>query len=345
MKLMGGEIYFVGEIDPRTGRETPFTKVGLVRQNDLRSTNDRVREHQTGNPRELTIFKIIQTPVVERVETFLHGRFAPSRISGEWFSFDGDLRATAIKEAAGLARTAKKAESILADAEELRSMASSDRIARATKRSTEIHRRLLALRADDKRLSAVENQLKETLVAAREAGVDVTQFLVSQLRQASEKFDEKAFMESHPKIWNSFLIDKMGIQGSFRLTKLKDGDTKVPTSNKSIPELVSSLESLLARGISDPKRAAKAHLSYLDLLTLWAVVDWETDLLEAEARVLCGKASGIEGLFTWKRTASTTQTLDKAALERERPELYEKFLTRSKQTTAHVLAKDLNYRL
>lgn len=68
-------------------------------------------------------------------------------------------------------------------------------------------------------------------------------------------------------------------------------------------------------------------------------------LAQADAKAIYGSAAGVNELCTWNRKRVTTETLDKATLKRERPEMYERFLMPSKPTTAHVLAKDLNYRL
>ena len=64
MILTPGEIYFLGEKDLKTGENSPFVKIGLVRENESRGTADRLKDHQTGNPRLLHIVKIVKTPLV-----------------------------------------------------------------------------------------------------------------------------------------------------------------------------------------------------------------------------------------------------------------------------------------
>ena len=65
MILTGGEIYFLGERDLKSGKDTGFVKIGLVREKDARDTESRLKEHQTGNPRLLHVVKVVKTPVVE----------------------------------------------------------------------------------------------------------------------------------------------------------------------------------------------------------------------------------------------------------------------------------------
>lgn len=77
-----GEIYFIRE-HLGTGF-SEFTKIGLVREKDGRSSADRIKEHQTGNPRPLESIKEVSTVFVSAVENTLHREFAlscwPSRI-------------------------------------------------------------------------------------------------------------------------------------------------------------------------------------------------------------------------------------------------------------------------
>jgi hypothetical protein len=82
-----GEIYFIGEKDLRTKELTQYFKVGIVRENSnnqSRDSTDRLSEHQIGNPRELYIESVVQTELVESVETLLHKQFAPLGVRGEW---------------------------------------------------------------------------------------------------------------------------------------------------------------------------------------------------------------------------------------------------------------------
>ena len=57
MVTSAGELYFLRETDYVTGQLTPFTKIGIVR--DGRGSADRLRDHQTGNPRTLVLHSVI----------------------------------------------------------------------------------------------------------------------------------------------------------------------------------------------------------------------------------------------------------------------------------------------
>lgn len=86
-----GEIYFIRERDLLSHGTTNYVKVGLVREKDDRGSEERLLEHQTGNPRELFIHKVVKTPAVSAIEGLLHGLFAAHRVSGEWFDFQPDV--------------------------------------------------------------------------------------------------------------------------------------------------------------------------------------------------------------------------------------------------------------
>ena len=67
METTKGEIYFIREME--AGQLTEHTKIGLISYKKDRSSNDRLPEHQTGNPRKLVISHVVVTDCVTAVET------------------------------------------------------------------------------------------------------------------------------------------------------------------------------------------------------------------------------------------------------------------------------------
>jgi hypothetical protein len=86
LKLTAGEIYFIGEKDLKSGIDTSYFKIGIVRDGAKgpRTSDERLLEHQTGNPRKLFLRNVVKTPAVEEIETRVHRIFAPLRVHGEW---------------------------------------------------------------------------------------------------------------------------------------------------------------------------------------------------------------------------------------------------------------------
>jgi hypothetical protein len=97
MKLTPGEIYFIGEKDLKTGLNTSYCKIGIVRDGAKgpRSSDERLLEHQTGNPRKLFLRDIVVAPAVEEIETRVHRIFAPLRVNGEWLELSDEQYAEA----------------------------------------------------------------------------------------------------------------------------------------------------------------------------------------------------------------------------------------------------------
>ena len=65
---------------------------------------------------------------------------------------------------------------------------------------------------------------------------------------------------------------------------------------------------------------------------------------EAQLKVMCGAAPGIEGLCTWSRRENTGLSFDKGALKGQQPELYADYEKPATTSESHVLAKDSGYR-
>ena len=87
-----GFIYFMTEKDLFGYACGPYVKIGLVKGNDDgRSSFDRRKEHQTGNPREIVIEEEIKTKAqVSTLESLIHQRLAKYRIHGEWFNYSDE---------------------------------------------------------------------------------------------------------------------------------------------------------------------------------------------------------------------------------------------------------------
>lgn len=79
-ELNGSNVYFITDGD--------FVKIGKAN-----NVKKRLRILQTGNPKHLSIMKIIEcedcTKAYE-IESFLHKIMKPLRVNGEWYRLEGD---------------------------------------------------------------------------------------------------------------------------------------------------------------------------------------------------------------------------------------------------------------
>ena len=96
IKLTKGQLYFLREKDYLTGEISRYVKIGLVR--NQKETEERISEHQTGNPREIYNYCSIESPFVEHLETLIHYRLAEKWIIGEWLDLNENEIEQAIKE-------------------------------------------------------------------------------------------------------------------------------------------------------------------------------------------------------------------------------------------------------
>ena len=81
-----GEVYFIGERDRSTGKLTENVKIGMVGAKG--DSGERLKQHQTGNPRDLVLHHVVETPAPFWVENGLHQRLNGLRVRAEWHKLD-----------------------------------------------------------------------------------------------------------------------------------------------------------------------------------------------------------------------------------------------------------------
>ena len=344
MILTPGEIYFLGEKDLKSGEDSPFVKIGLVRENESRGTADRLKDHQTGNPRLLHIVKIIKTPLVERVETILHGMYATSRVSGEWFNFTGVTVENAIAEANSLAKSAKNNIQTFIDAEEFKKKKSTSKTIQSTPEITRWYNDYLRCNFQLKQCDDLIKLIQRTLLEALKNDLDVKNLLDVQKRKPISKFDEAGFKKKYPRLWNEFVIINKEMKHRFTWTKSKDLKLDLQKLNSGLHDLIAETASLTKSGIVRESTAQKLQHNYLRALTIQAPLGWKTEIAEANVKVACGSAAGIENVCAWPRTIEERSKIDKDALRVKHLKKYEEFSSQSSGSEAAVLAKDRGFR-
>lgn len=338
-----GELYFVGEKDPKSGKDTGFVKIGIVREKEGRDTSYRVKEHQTGNPRLLHVVHVITTPFVERLETTLHALFAPYRMSGEWFLLEPEQLQQVIDVAGKFSRDVMKAKDVFAEAEILKKTKSQLKTALPTAQDVKMHRQIVELRSQTSYIKNLSSVVTQVLEGLHLAGVDCGHILTLQERQASERFNENAFKERYGKVWEKYLVEVKTMSGSFRVVDPKANRPSATDLNPNL-EVISKKVMKLADGTqSNNSRIKNLHKTYLELLALQAPLDWELAIVEDKARVRVGKLSEVEGLFTWKREYVIKESLDKSALKTNEPKKYAEFVSMVSSKSALIVAKDRGF--
>jgi len=341
--VMAGELYFLGEIDLRSQSMTPFVKIGIVKESQDRDTAKRLKEHQTGNPRRIVEIAIIGTSRVERIETLLHQTFAPVGVGGEWFELGGDRLTDAITHAQNLADSMTGAEETLRLAEGLNDHLSHGEPLKSDESLVAHHRRCLELRAVSKAIDSAQTLVKNALGEAASNGIDVSRFVQVIRREASPAFDKKAFQLAHPEEWMEFQVEYMRADKRFLPARDPSLDLSVERLAPVVARLASEVETTIDSGTSDIDSIAHLHSLSLDLLREGAAIDFEADRVEAELKVACGEAPGIEGICSWKRVMIPDTKLDVKALAEQHPELHQRYLTPKSPVISINVARNRNY--
>lgn len=81
-----GEIYFIHTIDQASGDSHGYYKIGIVRNE--RDSDQRIKEHQTGNPHRIVPYRILNTKAPMLIEGMLHAKYSEHQVSTEWFKFE-----------------------------------------------------------------------------------------------------------------------------------------------------------------------------------------------------------------------------------------------------------------
>jgi hypothetical protein len=339
-----GEVYFLGELELGGAARTPFVKIGLVRSNAKnRTTEDRLTEHQTGNPRQIVELAVLKTAEADRVETLLHKSFAPWRVSGEWFDLQNDRLDEVLAEGERIVSLVSAESDLQAQAKALEVVPSEGEKLPASPTSQEAAMRAVISKRGLKLIGETEDRVVAALITASRAGRDVTRYLAVQVKDKAATFDTTRFKKDHPDLYASLATSKTSWSKTFVTAKMTDLGLDDAALDPELRDLCDRIDSAAA-AVETSGPPSGLHELYLELLHFDARYDLELRAAEAQLKVLCGTAPGIEGLCTWNRRENTGLSFDKDALRDQQPELYAEYEKPATTSESHVLAKDSGYR-
>lgn len=191
LEVTAGEIYFIGETDVRSGTETEYRKIGLVKDNGKDRVSDRVGEHQTGNPRRLFLIQAVKTACVSTVENRLHRAHAAKQVSGEWFVLDHSLTDNAISMCRSLAREVEENLPQITLATELSSVVSNGVVGHSTDEARHWHTLYVRGRAGEKICDAIAKDVLDLLDRLQETGFDTSIYVERRVSKPSTRLDKK----------------------------------------------------------------------------------------------------------------------------------------------------------
>ena len=324
-----GEVYFIGERDRSTGKLTENVKIGMVGAKG--DSGDRLKGHQTGNPRDLVLHHVVETPAPFWVENGLHQRLNGLRVRAEWHRLDTKDLEDAIRLAEVLAGESFVHIPFIDKQEHLRTCLSDGTKLDPSEDSTMWHERLNRAKAQLDRI----DELKEAYLGIIDA------MSLSEIEQAEledivhleyytdVKFDLEGFSAKYPELILKYTISETKIGGNITP---RYSDLQVSEIDPGLETFSNDFLSLCAK--VSKKDAVLGDMSDLqaELQFRENVISWEREISIAHLVSICGLASGITDQLTWNRTARTKTSLDKDALESNHSEEYSKFVTAEMKT-------------
>ena len=335
MRFNAGTIYFVREVVDKKGTLSKNVKIGLVE--DPRTAEDRLREHQTGNPRRLKLEdkRLVKTMAVKYVESQLHKSFATHRISGEWFHFESD---DLISEAVSLAKKYSKQVAakmpVLEEAARLSRLLSKGK-ARACTPAIKKLGKEVALASEtvllyNQLISQVDSVFR---AAISEQGVDAFQGIVEKVDvYPKPKFSvtefRAAFKKTDPELIERYVVAESRFSAKFELlVELEEAD--VP--EELINEYLWNVEQI--KVLEEAKDYFGLNELKLTLMTKRAPYEWMVASGEAQLKVECKQAPGILEVCSWVREMKVRNVFSEGKLFDEDPDLHAQFVIAKSSTT------------
>jgi len=320
-----GEVYFIRERDRIDGGSSSYVKIGIV-QDISRDSQQRIREHQTGNPRNLELHHVTPTPGPYRVERFLHQRFGPNRVRSEWFRLSDTELESAVQLAERMAEEAFVHIPIMKAADELKTVISSPEKIEPTDETGHWINNLSVAKQAVKLCDEMSTAYKDVvgqLTPDERAQAEFEELVVTE-HYIRKNFDQERFTEKYPGLLERYNQVSFRVGGTFRTT-LPEVDLAEAAS-----ELVKFTSDF--QGSCDKVRGGESNFGelfdqYQILQQFRGAYSWDEDVADAHLRVICGTSAGIEGQVTWKRTAKEDSSPDLERLESEHREKYNEFVT------------------
>jgi hypothetical protein len=322
-----GEIYLVREFDFTTKKESRYAKIGLVKS--PRVSNERLKEHQTGNPNILRMDNsdIVRTEAVNWVEAMLHRIFAKHRVSGEWFELTLAQREKVIAEALALSEEAKELPKLQRKVDMLSESLDNSKTIQPKTDHVQLAIQLLTANLQIEVLTPVQTQINAIFKRALDAGIDVAGAAKPQKKTYAAKLlkdNLTALKKDYPELYEKFegtasvLFRRFNFE--YKNSEIALG-LEFQSEFKSILGLVEQVEKEF-----DPYIANEANLLVNDLMTL---AQRQLIFSDLALRVACGKNFAIEGVCNWPRRFVQKPTFDVKKFVAKHKDLAEKYMKAS----------------
>ena len=330
-----GEIYFVRELDLLTHEVSRYVKVGLVRESDGRSSLERLDEHQTGNPRRLTLEKVIKTPAVSAVEGMLHGLFAANRVSGEWFDFDEKTLQDCIREAERLQKEVVANIEIISEAARLKDVPSTDEIKQPNKEIEDHFSNYIDASFCLSQCKNMDAEIRELLIEAEQKEENVQHLIEKQERKGRTVLDKEALQKNHPDVFSRFLTVETKISGKVTFAKVDLLENSMGLLGPDVDQCMHEIYEAINKVSTGqaPIDSLQDHRLRLEEFT--SASEWHQEIAIANIKAFCGNAKEIEGIFKWPRIEVSKEVFNEKLFKESEPDLYAQYSSVGKDVVAH----------
>lgn len=324
-----GSIYFLRDVDYLTGEVGRYVKIGLVRKD--KSTEQRIKEHQTGNPRGIKdVHTMTGVPFVEKLETQLHYRFIEKWIAGEWMDLDDKELKLVIEEGERLRDEQKLFFNELMNADNLAKEISNGDALSPSEELLKLKDSYIGLHERSEIISGELKLIRSEIVSFLGDAGSIPGVISVSITASGSSFDAKRFESEHPDLFDQYQILKPGtVGGSFTVTGKQMFKKIAPELNEKIKALPKENFSGndLEKETPLTDKIKKVHQKYLDLLKQQKVLEWEMDLIESQLKMAIGDYDEIEDVCKWKRVKRDDKTeFEESRFKTELPDLYNRYL-------------------
>lgn len=300
LKITPGTIYFVRETDRETGKLSDLVKIGLVNGN--KSPWERLKAHQTGNPRKLVFEagQFVETSAVGYVEWLLHKTFAAERVGGEWFL---------LPEKSDVDRVVAKAMEIASEvSNRIPLIEEADRLSALTSSSPAIDpTEEIKSKSWEFALLQKQSTMTETLKKATSScfGKVVEEFGEEVLADHVEftdvtpksKFSPELLMKKYPELYKKFVRTNQVLVGQKLVLEKTAKESDLPDEFGNLKSKIKERNELALS--SGDYYLLNENLTLLDEFK--SSIDWQLKVADAQLKVFCGSAEGVIGLYSWHR--------------------------------------------
>ena len=324
-----GEIYFIQERERASGKLTGNVKIGMVGEKG--ESANRLRQHQTGNPRDLVLHHVTETPSPFWVENGLHQRLNASRVRNEWHKLEGNELENAVNLAESLAAETFIHIPFIDEELRLRTCVSNGLMIEPSDESTDWHLRLSRAKTKLDRTDELRANYKRIIGGMSKEKVEQAQqedlFYIEHYTVV--KFDEDGFSKKYPDLLAEFT----------KTTTATSGRLTPKYVELAVSEIDPNLELFSQEFMSLCEKVTRQEAEFSELYELESTIQvfdeifsWEKEVSTAHLATVCGLASGIKDQLTWNRSEKSIQTLDKDLLESDHPSEYNEFITAEMKT-------------